>query len=64
MQSNFEQIKLNIPKQEKEVIEYCRQLSTQRQLSATIIRLLTEEIKEQQKQPFFVRFKRKKGKGK
>lgn len=64
MQSNFEQIKLNIPKQEKEIIEYCRQLSVQRKLSATIIRLLSEEIKRKQKQPFLLHFKRKNTKDK
>ncbi len=62
MQSNFEQIKLNIPKQDKQIIEYCKELSAQRRLSATVVRLLDEErrrTEQNTKQPFFSRFKRK-----
>ena len=62
MQSNFEQIKLNIPKQDKQIIEYCKELSAQRRLSATVVRLLDEERRRTEQYtnpPVFSRFKRK-----
>ncbi|MCM1289306.1 MAG: hypothetical protein NC132_01455 [Corallococcus sp.] len=41
----FEQIKINVPRNEKEVIAYCRRLSGARLLSKTFIRLMKADSK-------------------
>ncbi len=45
MKREFEQIKINVPRKEKEVLAYCRRLSGARLLSKTFIRLMKLECK-------------------
>lgn len=45
MQREYVQVKINIPKSEKSVAEYCDFLSRNRLLSATLIRLIRADMK-------------------
>ena len=48
MQKDFQEVKLNIPKSNKRVVAYCKKLASRRQLSATVIRLLSKELDSQE----------------
>lgn len=49
MAKDFEQVKINIPKTNKRIIDRCKKLAAQRKLSTHIIRLLTDELDKAKK---------------
>ena len=50
MTKKYVQVKINIPTSYRSVIEYCDKLSTQRILSARIIRLLSDDLNKRKKE--------------
>jgi len=49
MGKDFEQVKINIPKNNKRIIDHCKKLAAQRMLSARVIRLLSDDLDKSNK---------------